>query len=77
MSEELHQTILQKVIDKTDSAASYCLGSGLAGFSCYAEKIEPILSDIGFLVGIAACILKAYYDRKKYIRKQGRPSNDH
>ena len=76
MSDQLHQTILQKVFDKADSATTYCLGGGLAWFSCNAEKLEPILSDIGLLIGIWGCLLKAYYDRKKYLRKERKPSND-
>ena len=57
---------IQKLIDKTDSAATYCLGGGLAGFSCVAQQIQPILSDIGILAGVAACGAKAYYDYKKH-----------
>lgn len=72
------QQTIQKLADKADSALTYCAGGGLAGFSCYAAQLQPILAVLGGIAGLTVCALKGYYDWVKHKRqtKWGVPDND-
>lgn len=60
----------QKIIQKGDSVITYCAGGGLAGFSCVATQLQPIIAVTGGVIGIGVCLAKGYYDFKKHRRNQ-------
>lgn len=70
------QSFVQKAQSVADSAVSYCMGGGLAWFSCTANQLNPILQTVGLVVGILIALAKGYYDWKKHAKKMKSPVND-
>lgn len=60
----------EQMIQKIDSAATYCVGSFLTVFSCTATQLQPIIAVTGGFVGIVVCLAKGWYDWKKYRKEQ-------